>query len=134
MRKRVKRELYALGARLTVFLHFFMLLFYFAAIPLLFTKTVWSLIAAAYLVFEWFQYLVFDSCVLNILENHFLRKAGRENHNHTILMFMHNIVRGQSSKAISKPSVDRLSWYFKTAWFVVAVIIIILSSPIKAFL
>lgn len=131
MKKRVNRELYALGARLTVVLHFIMLLFYFASIPLLFAKNIWSLIAAAYLIFEWVQYLVLDGCVLNFLENHFLKKLGTEDYQQAIFRFFHNLVRGKSSGAVSKSRVDKLSWYFKTVWFATAVVVLALSSPIR---
>lgn len=131
MRKDVKRKLYSLGARLTVFLHFLFFLFYFAAIPLLFTKTVWSLVAASYLILEWVQYLVLDGCVLNFLENHLLKKAGAKDYNHALTKIIHNLVRGQGTRIGAKPKVDRLSWYFKTVWFMTAVVMLALSSPIK---
>jgi hypothetical protein len=134
MKKSVKRKFYAFGARLTVFFHIIMVLFYFVSIPLLFTKTIWSLIAAVYLIFEWVQYLVFDGCVLNFLENHFLKKLGKEDYQQAIFRFFHNLVRGKSSNTISKPRVDKLSWYFKTVWFMVAVMVLIFSSSVKVFL
>jgi len=131
MRKDVKRELYSLGARLTVFFHFIMLLFYFVSIPLLFTKNIWSMIAAAYLIFEWVQYLVLDGCVLNFLENHFLKKLGKQDYQQAIFRFFHNLVRGKSSQKVSKSWIDRLSWYFKTVWFATAVVVLALASPIR---
>jgi len=134
MKKDLKRKLYSLGARLTVFLHFIFFLFYFAAIPLLFTKSIWSMIAAAYLVFEWVQYLVLDGCVLNFLENHLLKKAGADDYQHAIMKLLHNIVRGQGTKIASKHRMDKLSWYFKTVWFATAVVVLMLSSPIRMFI
>jgi hypothetical protein len=134
MRKDVKRKLYSLGARLTVFFHFIMFLFYFAAIPLLFAKNIWSLIAATYLVFEWLQYLVLDGCVLNFLENHLLKKAGADDYQNAIPRLLHNIVRGQGTRIAPKPKIDKLSWYFKTVWFATAVVVLVLSSPIRMFI
>ncbi len=134
MKKSVKRKLYALGARLTVFFHFIMVLFYFVSIPLLFAKNIWSFIAAAYLIFEWIQYLVLDGCVLNFLENHFLKKLGKEDYQQAMFRFFHNLVRGESSEKIPKSRADKLSWYFKTVWFVAAVVVLALSSPIKHFI
>jgi hypothetical protein len=131
MKKTVKRELYAFGARLTVVFHFLMLLFYFASIPLLFAKNIWSMIAAAYLIFEWLQYLVFDSCVLNHLENHFLKKLDTDHYQQAIFRFFHNLVRGKSSQKVSKSWIDKLSWYFKTVWFATAVVVLALASPIR---
>lgn len=134
MKKDAERKLYSLGARLTVFIHFLFLLFYFAAIPLLFAKNIWSLIAAAYLIFEWVQYLVLDGCVLNFLENHLLKKAGLDDYKHAILKWLHNLVRGQRTRIAQKNSMDKLSWYFKTVWFMTAVMMLAFSSSIRVFM
>jgi hypothetical protein len=63
-----------------------------------------------------------------------LKKAGADDYQHAIMKLLHNIVRGQGTKIASKHRMDKLSWYFKTVWFATAVVVLVLSSPIRMFI
>lgn len=128
MKKKNRKKLYDYGARTSVIIHFISVIAYFVFIPFLFIKGTWRLIAAAYIIITWIQYRILKGCVFTHTENFFLKKAGRKTHKHFISRQAHKWVRGyeRKDKDRFKQIIDRGSQNFKTIFFVIAIISLVL--------
>ncbi|MBU1198272.1 MAG: hypothetical protein KKF46_05125 [Nanoarchaeota archaeon] len=125
MKKSTKVKVYQVGAVITVFVHLVITILFFVAVPLMFVKGVISLLAAIYIFVVWIQYKILGLCFLTIIENAFLRKAGKKTHKHFVSRLFRNILNGKSSETKELPVVNAWSWHVKTIFFIISVFVII---------
>ena len=127
MTTNLRKQFYEFAVRVTIIIHFIVLVLYFIAVPILFLRGLWSWLSAAYIIIVWMQYKFLGGCIITFAENYFLKKLGRKTNKHFISRQVSKLLHGQFRGEDNEKKIDGISWNVKTFFFVVAMIVVLVK-------